>query len=42
MQNQVQTQIKSQRKQAMNADKMRELESKWWLQGDIDAVKRAI
>lgn len=42
MQAQVQTKIKSQRQQAMNEEKIRELESKWWLQGDIEAVKRAI
>ena len=26
----------------MGEEKMRELESKWWLQGDIEAVKRGI
>ena len=26
----------------MNEEKMKELESKWWLQGDIEAVKRGI
>ena len=41
-QNSVQTQLKSKRQQEMNEEKMRELESKWWLQGDIQAVKRGI
>ena len=35
-------QIKSQRKQAIGEEKLRELEGKWWLQGDIEAVKRSI
>ena len=35
-------QIKQQRKQVVNAEKLKELENKWWLQGEIEAVKRAI
>jgi len=41
LQSQVQH-IKSQRSQAVGEEKLRELEEKWWLQGDIEAVKRNI
>ena len=32
----------TQKKQAIGEAQLRELEEKWWLQGDIEAVKRNI